>query len=90
MDVTVALLFVMAGMMDVSLFDAKERQGLLWWPIAVLYVVIHAFLIAMLVTVIRRVRRKEESWFGDLAIKGLYIPWIYYFLGVFASVWYFK
>ena len=86
----VALLFVMVGMLDAWLFDAKERQTLPLWPAIVFFIVGHAFLVGMLVSVIRGVRRKEESWFGDRAIKGLYITWVYYFFGVFAKVWYFR
>jgi hypothetical protein len=86
----VALLFALVGMLDASLFDPKERQTLPLWPAVGFFVIGHAILIGMLVIVIRKVRRKEESWFGDLAIKGLYIPWVYYFFGVFAKVWYFK
>jgi hypothetical protein len=85
----VGLLFAIVGMMDASLFDPRERQGLLWWPLIVIYVVGHAFLIGMLVSVIRGIRRRGESWLGDRAIRGLYIPWIFFFIGVGAKVWYF-
>jgi hypothetical protein len=85
----VALLFVMVGMMDASLFDPKERQGLLWWPMIVLFVVGHAFLLGVLASVLRGIRRNKESWFGDRAIKGVYLPWLYYFIGIWAKVWYF-
>jgi hypothetical protein len=84
------LFFALVGMMDASLFDSKERQGLLWWPMIVIFVVGHAFLLAMLVSVIRGVRRNEESWLGDRAIRGLYIPWVFYFIGIGAKVWYFR
>jgi hypothetical protein len=85
----VGLLFAIVGIMDASLFDARERQSLLNWPAIVIYVVGHAFLIGMLVSVVRGIRRKQQSWFGDRAIRGLYIPWIFYFIGVGAKVWYF-
>jgi hypothetical protein len=85
----VGLFFALIGIMDASLFDAKERASIRQWPFILLFVLGHAFLLGMLVSVIRGVRRKQESWLGDRAIKGLYIPWIYFFLGVAAKVWYF-
>jgi hypothetical protein len=86
----VDLFFVLVGMMDGALFNPSERSTLLQWPVIVFSVVGHAFLFGMLVVVIRRVRRKEASWFGDLAVKGLYVPWFFYFFGVWAQAWYFR
>ena len=84
----VALFFALVGIMDASLFDPHERDRLPFWPAVLVFVVGHAFLLGMLASVVLRVRRKQDSWWGDLAIKGLYAPWIYYFVGVGAKVWY--
>ena len=76
------LAFAMIGMMDASLFTAKERQTLISWPAILISALGHAFLLGMLIHVVRQIRRRHESWRGDLAIKGLYAPWIYYVMGV--------
>lgn len=85
----VYFVFTLVGLMDASLFDARERPDLRQWPIALLFVAGHFLLLAMLVVSIRHIRRHRESWVGDRAIRGVYIPWLFYLIGIGAKVWYF-
>jgi uncharacterized protein (DUF608 family) len=70
----IAFVFAMLGIMDASILDPKDRQTLASWPAILISVAGHAILLGMLIHVMRQIRRKQESWWGNLAVKGLYAP----------------